>query len=84
VSWKAYAVRWTPASQRDLRRLDKALVRRIVDAVNKYAETGYGDVKRLQGVDYEWRLRVGEWRVFFTLNADVLVLHVLSRGAAYK
>ena len=45
-----------------------------------------GDVRRLQGRD-EWRLRVGEWRVVFTIKTDVktiLVLTVAPRGRAYK
>lgn len=87
MSWTAYAVEWTPASQRDLRALEAALVRRLIQAVKRYAETGDGDIKKLQGVEREWRLRVGDWRVLFTLDqaAHMLsVLRVLPRGGPYK
>ena len=58
-----------------------------MEAIDHYAETGNGDVKRLQGVDHEWRLRVGDWRVIFTLDEGrllVIVLRVLPRGSAYR
>jgi mRNA interferase RelE/StbE len=87
VNWKPYTVEWSPAAQRDIRRLDAALVQRIARAVDRYAATGQGDVKTLQDAGGERRLRVGEWRVRFTLDDAVrvlLVLRVLPRGSAYK
>jgi mRNA interferase RelE/StbE len=47
----------------------------------------YGDVRKLQGKENEWRLRVGGWRVRFRpdFRARVIfVLHVLARGGAYR
>ena len=52
-------------AHRDLRRIDQRTRERIVANIERLAETGAGDVKRLQhrrGL----RLRVGDWRVFFT------------------
>jgi mRNA-degrading endonuclease RelE of RelBE toxin-antitoxin system len=53
-------------ARRDLRRLDPAVARRIVLAVQRYVDTGGGDVRRLAGTADELRLRVGDWRVRFT------------------
>jgi mRNA interferase RelE/StbE len=42
---------------------------------------------RLQGVEREYRLRVGDWRVRFTLDEAIrvmTVLRVLPRGGAYR
>ncbi len=46
-----------------------------------------GDVRRLEGGHDEWRLRVGSWRVIFTINNKarlIIVLLVSGRGDAYK
>ncbi len=46
-----------------------------------------GDVRKLAGADDEWRRRVGEWRIRFTIDeaeCAVVVLRVLPRGAAYE
>ncbi len=46
-----------------------------------------GDIRKLTGVDDEWRRRVGDWRIRFTIDdaaRAVVVLRVLPRGAAYE
>jgi mRNA interferase RelE/StbE len=58
---------YAPSAQRDITRLDRQVASRILGAVARYASTEQGDVKRLQGREREWRLRVGDWRVVFTL-----------------
>jgi len=56
-------------------------------AVCSYAESGHGDVKRLQASE-EYRLRVGDWHVRFDVVDGelrvMMVLRVLHRGDAYK
>jgi mRNA interferase RelE/StbE len=83
MTWE---VSWTGPALRDLRRLDRTTTRRIRQAVNRYAETRYGDVIPLQGREEEWRLWVGQWRVLFTFdeaNESMMILRVLPRGRAY-
>jgi mRNA interferase RelE/StbE len=73
-------------AQRDLRRLDPGVASRVLEAIGRYADTGYGDVTRLHGIDEEYRLRVGDWRVRFRLRQPDLVeiIRVLPRGRAYR
>ena len=80
---------WAASSRRDMRQVDDRTRERIRRAVDRCAVDGHGDVKRLPGRDWEWRLRVGDWRVSFTFPdaADpdhVLILRVLPRGRAYR
>ena len=78
-------VRLTNRARRDLRRVGPAVAGQVVEALERFAETGYGDVKKLRGVESEWRLRVSEWRVRFTIEEEVLiVLRVLPRGKVYR
>jgi mRNA-degrading endonuclease RelE of RelBE toxin-antitoxin system len=53
------------------------VVTRILEALVRLAETGQGDVTRLQGVADEWRLRVGDWRVRFRDDHPTRTLEVL-------
>jgi mRNA interferase RelE/StbE len=51
------------------------------------AQPPRGDVSRLAGIEQEWRLRVGDWRVRFTCDKathTVYVLRILPRGRAYR
>jgi mRNA interferase RelE/StbE len=45
-----------------------------------------GDVRKLKGIEATWRLRVGDWRVLFTIDIDRHVIDVQAvrpRGRAY-
>jgi mRNA-degrading endonuclease RelE of RelBE toxin-antitoxin system len=59
---------------------------RILLALTRYAETGEGDVKALEGrFAGTQRLRVGDWRVRFKRvpGGVIQVLAVENRGQAY-
>jgi mRNA interferase RelE/StbE len=45
--------------------------------IDAFAETGEGDVKALKGVA-GMRLRAGDWRVLFTVNADTITIHAVG------
>jgi len=74
-------------ARRDIRRLDASVASRVVEAISRYAETEQGDVIRLRGIENEFRLRVGDWRVRFRLvdlNSMIEIIRVLPRGRAYR
>ena len=84
MSWRA---EWTQRALKDVARLDRPMRERIVAAVERFAETGMGDVRRLRGKEQEiYRLRVGEWRVLFARRKTrvILVLRVRPRASAYQ
>ena len=64
-----------------LNKQDKPTRIRIVDAINRLPK---GDVKKLQGED-SYRLRVGDYRVIFDRNGDILYINKIdSRGQVYR
>jgi mRNA-degrading endonuclease RelE of RelBE toxin-antitoxin system len=59
-------IEWAEAALDDMAALDKGIARRIKEAVERFAATGIGNVKKLQGVEpAEFRLRTGDYRVRF-------------------
>lgn len=81
-------VRWLPRAVKDLKRLDRPVQRRVVEAVEHFARTGEGSVVRIvDTTPPEYRLRVGDWRVRFTREGErhlLEVLRVLPRDKAYR
>lgn len=77
---------WTEPAKVDVRRLDKSTAMRILYALHRFAESGVGDVKTLQGGREELRLRIGEYRLFFihTVAGSIEVRRVLHRKEAYR
>jgi mRNA interferase RelE/StbE len=84
VTWQ---VEWTDEAKKALRKLgDKAVARRVAEAVTRFADSGHGDVKKLQG-ERGYRLRVGDYRVRFDKLADrlvILVFDVAPRREVYR
>ena len=77
---------WSEAARSDVRRLDREAAMRIFAALIRLAETGEGDVKMLKGQSGEMRLRVGDYRIRFTLEADgaIRIHAVRHRKEAYR
>jgi mRNA interferase RelE/StbE len=57
----------------------------ILSALHRFAESGTGDVKALQGRE-ELRLRIGDYRLFFFCpDSDTIeIRRVRHRGEAYR
>jgi mRNA interferase RelE/StbE len=76
----------TPQAKIDVRRIDRETAMRILAALDRFARTGEGDIKKLQGDSGELRLRVGDYRVRFNEEppGTILVHSVLHRSEAYR
>lgn len=79
-------IAWSERARADVRRLDRDTAMRIFATLHRFAETGEGDIRKLQGRSGELRLRVGDYRVRFTVETDeILRIHsVLHRKEAYR
>lgn len=69
--------------------MDPAERARVVAALERFADSGRGDLDRVAGTTDppEHRLRVGGWRVRLELDepaGELRVLRVLPRGQAYR
>ena len=73
-------VRWEQSALKALRSLPAEVARRIGRAVDRYTQTGQGDVRKLQGADGLYRLRVGDHRVIFEFEDGQFVIVILRLG----
>ena len=77
---------WAPGVPTELRKIERDTAMRILLALTRYAETGEGDIKALEGrFTGSYRLRVGDWRVRFRRlqGGAIYVIAVRNRGDAY-
>jgi mRNA interferase RelE/StbE len=76
-----YRVEIVARAQRQLRRLQPRLQRRILDRIMELGIVQYppGSAK-LSGEDDLYRIRVGDYRVIYTVINDVLLVLVVSIG----
>ncbi|MCB9386023.1 MAG: type II toxin-antitoxin system RelE/ParE family toxin [Bryobacterales bacterium] len=66
--------------------LDRPVAIRVKLAIERFAETGTGDVRRLKGTAMpEFRLRVGDYRIRFQRKlVRMQILRVRHRSQAYR
>lgn len=70
-------IAFTSAAARGWRKLTATTRAQIDLKLLAYAKNGSGDVKALKGVA-GMRLRVGDWRVLFTVEADTITIHAVG------
>ena len=81
-----YATRFTPHAQRDMLKLARTDALRILHRLTELqramdaGETTAFDLKALQGHSSRWRLRVGDYRVVYTVEDGQLIVWVLAVG----
>lgn len=84
--WK---VIYQPQALKALRRVDAKTAARIIKKVAELAKDPLApntNAKKLKGVE-GYRLRIGDWRVIYTLQHEVVVVTVVKiapRGSAYE
>lgn len=64
-----YEIEFTQRATKDLRALDAEAARRIVRKISELREGLTGDVKALVNFSTGYRLRVGDYRVLFDIEA---------------
>jgi mRNA interferase RelE/StbE len=73
-------------ADRELRRLDPPMQRRVVAALDRLAADDRSlDVIKLTGQEM-WRVRVGDWRILFDRDDaahEIRVARIVPRGRAY-
>ncbi|RFA13671.1 plasmid stabilization protein [Subtercola boreus] len=73
-----YAVEFTTAAARQLRKLDPVVRRRLLAAIGLLASDPRPQgCKKLAGEDVAWRVPVGDYRVIYEILDDQLLVTVL-------
>ncbi|KUO19750.1 type II toxin-antitoxin system RelE family toxin [Streptomyces dysideae] len=81
-----YVTRFTPHAQRGMLKIPRPDALRILYRLTELqkamdaGETASFDIKTLQGHSARWRLRVGDYRVVYTVEDGQLIVWVLAVG----
>ncbi|MBW6520848.1 MAG: type II toxin-antitoxin system RelE/ParE family toxin [Desulfoarculaceae bacterium] len=64
-----------------MKRLDRAMIPRVIASVEALAGNPYPTgSKKLQGAEHLWRIRLGDYRVIYSVDGDVLSIEVIKIG----
>ena len=79
-------VSWSPEARADLRAIDRETAVQILHCVDRYLASRIGEVKMLKPPLTGFRLRCGDYRVFFDLKNEntIQITAVRHRREAYR
>ena len=80
------AVIWSPEARADLRTIDREIAMQILNCVGRYLANRTGDVKKLKPPLTGFRLRCGDYRLFFEPYDEITIeiTGIRHRRDAYR
>jgi len=84
----SFEIKWKPSAIRELRKLSKEVIARIVAAVEELAQDPHpAGARKLSGSRHTYRIREGSYRVVYDVDATTVVItivRVAHRREAYR
>lgn len=75
-------IKYSKQAYKYLKKLHAPKRNQIIAAINRIPE---GDIRKMQGLDNLFRLRVGDYRVLYTPERDIIKVEKIgSRGDVYN
>ena len=78
-----YQVKFTKSARKEFQRLPKRIQGRVVEALSFLAGNPYSEllqIKKLRGVDELYRIRIGDYRLVYTVEAKELIVILVKIG----
>ena len=80
----AFKIIYSEPAEEDLDALPLKFAAQIVKKIRRLENGLHGDIKRLKEHDVSYRLRMGDFRVLYDVNKDVIVIRrIKNRREAY-
>ena len=77
----SYNIEWKHSAARELRKLPRQAVLRILQAVEQLATEPYPPgVRKLVGAQHTYRIRVGDYRVVYNVVSSTLIIQIIRVG----
>jgi mRNA interferase RelE/StbE len=84
----SFQVDWKKSAQKELHKLPRQIIPRIVAAVDDLANDPYPHgMRKLVGTEHTYRIRVGDYRVIYDIFENKLIVEIIRvrhRREVYK
>lgn len=71
-------IAYTGSARRELRKLPEVIQAQVKADLAAYAASGAGDVAKVKSREGAWRLRSGDYRVIFLVDAATLTVEAVA------
>ena len=77
----SYKIQWKRSAKKELKKLDKQTINRILLAVENLTENPLrSGGKKLVGSDSIYRIRVGDYRIIYNIESCTLTIEIIKVG----
>lgn len=77
----SYRIEWKQSAQKELKKLGKGVIPRVLEAIQDLAENPYPrGGRKLSGTEHTFRIRVGDYRVVYSVHRSALVIEAVRVG----
>jgi mRNA interferase RelE/StbE len=77
----SYKIEWKQSAKKEIRKLDKTVIPKILEAVAVLAENPRPrGSKKLRETEHTYRIRVGDYRVIYSIFSSVLTIEIVKVG----
>ena len=76
-----YKIEWKRSAIKELKKLDKTIIKRIINSVEALSENPQPKgCRKLKGAEFTYRLRLGKYRIIYSLQSSKLVIEIIKIG----
>lgn len=78
---ESYKIQWKNSAKKELKKLDKQIIIKILQAVEKLANNPHpSGSKKLMGSESIYRIRVGNYRIIYNIQSSVVSIEIIKVG----
>lgn len=76
-----YKIEWKRSAVKELKKLSKENINRILETVEALSSSPFpNQTKKLVGSDNSFRIRVGDYRIIYTVLSKILTIEIIRVG----
>ncbi len=76
-----YKIEWKKSAVKELKKLDKKIIPRIINAVELLSESPIPNkCKKLIGSEHIYRIRIGDYRIIYSIENNLLLIEIIRIG----
>lgn len=77
----SYSLKWKPSAERELRKLPKPIIARLVARIEDLQRNPYPQgATKMTAMEDTWRIREGDYRVIYKVVGNALTVEIIRIG----
>lgn len=77
----SFKIVWKRSAEKELRKLPRETIRQIWDRISRLSDNPFpSGVKKLVNTGYVYRIRIGDYRVVYKVDTEMLFIEIVVVG----